>query len=198
MNSEPDAKSVREALKRSNPLLVDANKGERRAAVTLLLRSLGGEVDVLFVRRAEVEGDPWSGHMALPGGHMDPTDIDLIETARRETLEEVGVKIERDNFLGQLHDMHPVNRKLPPITISAFVAWLDGDVTVTGNHEVQYHVWIPYTELGNPSNASEVEYHANGQDFVLPSIVYQGDVIWGLTHRIVMNLCEILREEVGV
>ena len=198
MNNELDAKIVREALERSNPPWVDPNKGQRRAAVTLLLRSLGGEVYVLFVRRAEVEGDPWSGHMALPGGHMDPTDVDLIETARRETFEEVGVRIKRDNFLGRLHDMHPVNRKLPPITISPFVAWLDRDVQIAGNYEVQYHVWIPLVELGNPSHTSEVHYRTNGQNSVLPSILYQGDMIWGLTHRIVMNLREVLREEVDV
>ena len=198
MNNQPNAKSVRQALERSKPVLVAPHKGDRRAAVPLLLRSLAGKVDVLFVRRAEVEGDPWSGHMALPGGHMDPTDVDLMETARRETFEEVGVKIKRDDFLGRLCDMHPVNRKLPPIIISPFVAWLDRDVQITGNHEVQYHVWIPLVELGNPSHASEVHYRTNGQNSVLPSILYQGDMTWGLTRRIVTNLREVLREEVDV
>ena len=195
MSSRLDSRTVRDALKRSNPLLFEPREGDRRAAVTLLMRSRAGKVDVLFIRRAEVEGDPWSGHMALPGGHMDPADVDLRQTARRETFEETGVKIEREDFLGRLHDMHPVNRELPPIIISPFVAWVDGKVQIAGNHEVQYHVWIPLSALGDPSHVSEVHYRRHGQDLVLPSILYEGDMIWGLTHRIVINLRRVLREE---
>jgi len=63
---------------------------EIRAAVTLILRESAAdpaEAEGLFVRRAKVPGDPWSGHVALPGGRRDPEDADLLDTARRETLE---------------------------------------------------------------------------------------------------------------
>ena len=48
---------------------------------------------VLLIRRAERAGDPWSGHMALPGGRYEPKDPDLLGTALRETVEEVGVAL---------------------------------------------------------------------------------------------------------
>ncbi|HKK07465.1 MAG TPA: hypothetical protein VKA44_01120, partial [Gemmatimonadota bacterium] len=59
---------------------------EVRAAVVLLVRAgpaseALADLEALFVQRAETEGDPWSGHMALPGGRSAPADEDLAETA---------------------------------------------------------------------------------------------------------------------
>jgi 8-oxo-dGTP pyrophosphatase MutT (NUDIX family) len=59
-----------------------------RAAVALVLRDgAPGEVELLFIRRAEHEKDPWSGHMGFPGGRAEPGDASLEATAVRETLE---------------------------------------------------------------------------------------------------------------
>ncbi|MCA9639821.1 MAG: NUDIX domain-containing protein, partial [Myxococcales bacterium] len=69
--------------------------GGRFAAVAAVLRPTDADTEVLLIRRAEHEGDPWSGHMAFPGGRHDPTDPDLLTTARRETLEEVGLDLSR-------------------------------------------------------------------------------------------------------
>ena len=67
----------------------------RRAAVALVLRGPGdasgdgaeGPIELLFVKRAEWEGDPWSGHVAFPGGRHEPQDETLWDTAARETHE---------------------------------------------------------------------------------------------------------------
>ena len=54
----------------------------------------GANTDILFIKRAEKPGDPWSGHMAFPGGHLEPKDADLKEhVACRETLEEIGLDL---------------------------------------------------------------------------------------------------------
>ena len=56
----------------------------REAAVAVILRELQPRhPEILFIQRAEKEGDPWSGHMAFPGGHRDPTDDDLKAAARQ-------------------------------------------------------------------------------------------------------------------
>ncbi len=175
--------------------LVPPGRAERHAAVTLVVRPRRADLEILFVKRAEVAGDPWSGHMALPGGHRDHTDLDLIDTAKRETLEEVGLDLRRDAFLGRLDDLHPVHRRIPSILISPFVAWHDLEHTIATNHEVQYHVWAPLSALRDPTLQSEVRYEDRGRERVLPSILFEGDTIWGLTHRIVMNFLEILAEE---
>lgn len=181
----------------TDPRIESPGQAARHAAVALVLRPGPSDLEVLFVKRAEVEGDPWSGHMALPGGHRDPDDADLVETARRETLEEVGLDLPREAFLGRLDDLLPVSRRIPPILISPFVAWLADDAPITASDEVQYHVWTPLQAFHDPALRSEVRFTERGRERVLPSILFEGETIWGLTHSIVMNLLEILTEEPG-
>jgi 8-oxo-dGTP pyrophosphatase MutT (NUDIX family) len=55
-----------------------------------------GEPQVLFIKRATRKGDLWSGHVALPGGNLDPVDKSDEATAIRETVEEVGLDLTTD------------------------------------------------------------------------------------------------------
>ncbi len=59
----------------------------KRSAVAIILQVREGELHILMIKRAEREGDPWSGHMAFPGGRMDPTDQNGYAVAVRETEE---------------------------------------------------------------------------------------------------------------
>src|SRR5437764_7068841 len=95
-------------------------RGRARLAANLLaMRARAdGEPELLMIKRADAEGDPWSGHIACPGGRMEPDDHDLAVTALRETLEETGVDVARDGrLLGQLDDISPRTPVLPPIVI---------------------------------------------------------------------------------
>ena len=179
----------------ANPKLVPPGAADRHAAVTLVVRPTPAELEVLFVRRAEVPADPWSGHMALPGGHRDADDADILEAARRETREEVGLNLSRRAYLGRLDDLHPVTRRIPSILISPFVAWHDGRSCVETNDEVQYHVWVPLSALRDPARRSEVRFADGSHERLFPSILYRGDAIWGLTHRVVINFLDIIAEE---
>jgi len=77
---------------------LDAN-----AAVVALLRATNQDFQVLFVKRAENSGDPWSGQTAFPGGKRDPEDRNLKETVVRETLEETRINLlEGCRFLGAM------------------------------------------------------------------------------------------------
>ena len=60
------------------------------AAVAAVLRFGEKGPEVLFIERAVKEGDPWSGQMAFPGGRTELKDKSSLDTARRETLEEIG------------------------------------------------------------------------------------------------------------
>src|SRR5262249_51361103 len=117
----------------------------RYAAIALALRqSNDGEPELLMIKRAELEGDPWSGHIACPGGRMDPGDRDLEQTAIRETWEETGVDLARDGrVLGTLDDISPRTPTLPPIIIRPFVAVVKPDVEITQSAEVAEVFWVP-------------------------------------------------------
>lgn len=166
---------------------------DRRAAVALILRPAISEEDspeALFVRRAEVPGDPWSGHVALPGGRMDPDDADLRDTARRETREETALELRREDILGRLHDLHPRSRHLPSICVTPFVAWLPGRSEVRVNHELTGYLWVPVPVLSDPAHRfTYVRPEPSRREF--PAIDYGGDVIWGLTFGILEDFLEV-------
>ena len=71
------------------------------ASVALLLRS-GKERDILLMKRAEIDGDPWSGDIAFPGGKKSDEDSDLKATVLRETFEETGIDLSIADYLGSL------------------------------------------------------------------------------------------------
>jgi len=179
---------------------VPADETELRAAVVLLLRDAGGsraldELEALFVRRAEVEGDPWSGHMALPGGRHSPPDEDLAVTALRELREETSLDPGRKALLGRLDEIHPRSRRLPSIAVTPFVGWTEPEVRVVENRELAGHVWVPIRVLRAPEHRSTLRLERRGAVRVFPTVEYEGRTIWGLTYRIVQEFLEVLDEE---
>jgi 8-oxo-dGTP pyrophosphatase MutT (NUDIX family) len=167
---------------------------ETRAAVTLILRPSavdGGGPEALLVRRAEVPGDPWSGHVALPGGRQDPDDVDLLDTARRETFEETELRLERDDHLGRLGEIHPRSRHLPSICVTPFVAWMAEHQEVRVNHELTGHIWVPTVALSDPGYRSTLVLQTpTVREF--PAIDFEGHVIWGLTFAILEDFLTVL------
>ncbi len=180
------------ALEHVEPTRVEPGEGDRRAAIALIVTPVPTDLELLFVRRAEVPGDRWSGHMAFPGGHMEQADADSIDTARRETREELGIPLERDAFLGRLDDVHPVSRHLPSIIVSPHVAWCDATPDIRPNREIQYHRWVPLSTLYDPAARSVLRLRERGLERVFPSILYEGDTIWGLTHRVVESFLDVV------
>ena len=170
---------------------------DRRAAVAAVLRPapIGGD-ELLFIRRADHPLDPWSGHMALPGGMVDPGDPDPLAAARRETREELGLDLESGaRLLGRLSDVAPrsVQRSL---AISPFVFELEpGEVTLVANEEVREALWIPIAWLAEPANRSTFFWSRGGVPVPFPCYRWSEErVIWGLTLRIVDELLALLAD----
>lgn len=157
----------------------------RWAAVALLLRvNAGGALDLLLIKRADREGDPWSGHVALPGGRRDPDDDSLEDTAIREVWEEVGIDVRRDGrVLGTLDDLIPRTPTLPPIAVRPFVVAV-GDVALAPNPEVAHAAWIPLDALRAADATRESSVLVRGQRWTVPSFVVGDYLVWGMTERI--------------
>lgn len=183
--------ALAQRLSRYEPRRVDPPVGTTRAAVILLLRPGDVEAEALFVVRADHEGDPWSGHVALPGGRREPGDEDLEATALRELWEETGLQLERDDLLGRLDELHPVSRHIPRIAITPFVGWRDALPAVQRTLEIDGHFWAPVSELRTPSRRGSLDFRRDGEAFSFPTIEYGGHAVWGLTFSIVKNFLQV-------
>jgi 8-oxo-dGTP pyrophosphatase MutT (NUDIX family) len=178
------------------PVVVQPEPHMRLAAILLALRArTDGEPELLMIKRAEAEGDPWSGHIACPGGRMEPEDRDLAVTAVRETLEETGVDVARDGrLLGHLDDISPRTPVLPPIVIRPYVALVRAGVQIVPSREVAEAFWVPVTALREQTAWGIGHVHV-GNALREVSVFQHGEyVVWGLTERVLRQLLNYMGE----
>lgn len=171
---------VREALRDHVPCVLREDDGVARAAVAVLLHEGARGLEMLFIERAERAGDPWSGHMAFPGGRMGPLDPDARAAAERETCEEIGVALTTAELLGRLDDLAgPV----VPLILSAFVYHLPAPPRLVPNHEVREVLWVPVARLLDPAHRV---LHPWGQNSYPGVLVGEPGrhVVWGLTRQL--------------
>ena len=198
IGNDPRLGVLREALASHASDEDDPPNHERdrlRAAVAVVIRG-SDRLDVLLIKRAQSERDPWSGHMALPGGRRDDGDSDLQHTARRETLEETGVDLELVGAsLGRLEDVEPSSPRLPKLTVSAFVFGVPAETEAeVASSEVEMVFWVPLDELRNPDNHGTVEIPLPGGPRDFPSYDVVNEHVWGLTHSILQGFLRLYPE----
>jgi len=159
------------------------------AGVAVIFRGLGEIEEVLLIRRAERDGDPWSGQVAFPGGMVNAEDGSFEETARRETSEEVGIDLSprAAAFLGYMGELKARTRD---VVVVPSVFKLAASATVTLNKEVASYEWVPVRILARKEARSTYLLRRKGAEIAFPSLVHDGLVIWGLTERILSAIIE--------
>ncbi len=186
----PPFSEIRARIHQSPPKRVN-EPGTWQAAVALVLvLRPGGDLEMLFIRRAERDGDPWSGQMGLPGGRKEEGDDGLLDTARRETMEETGIGLPPDALLGELDDLFPNIRNLPPVVVRPFVFGLPDRPVIAPSDEVATHLWASLGTLRESARVVEIEVMGRKQE--VDAFVTDGHVIWGITFRIVSRLLDFL------
>ena len=192
--SHPDIVRLARALQEHPGKTQDAEPPARWAAIAVVIRpQRGGEPELLMIKRAEILGDPWSGHVACPGGRVEPGDRDLAHTAIRETLEETGIDLERDGkMLGTLDDLSPRTPMLPPIVIRPFVAAVPSTVQIVASPEVAEAFWVPLSALRAEAAWSTSTVKVRGVDREELSFRHDNYMVWGLTHRVLRQLLELM------
>jgi 8-oxo-dGTP pyrophosphatase MutT (NUDIX family) len=175
-------------------VLADTDGDPRRAAVAIILRvGPGAALELLLIERAERQGDPWSGHVALPGGRQSLGDAGLEDTVVRETLEETGIDLANDGaILGTLDELRPRTPSLPPIIVTPFVAVVRLDVEVVTSAEVAAAFWVPWSFFADPDASRESIVQVRGADWNVASYVIGRRVVWGMTEGILRQLVDVL------
>lgn len=192
--AHPDVARLAHALALSPGRAVADEPGRKWAAIALTFRmGDAGDPELLMIKRAEHVGDPWSGHVAVPGGRMDPEDTDLAQTAIRETLEETGIDLARaGRILGTLDDVAPRTPYLPPISIRPFVVAAGGALTITPSAEVAGFFWVPLAAIRDDRAWGTSSVLVRGEPRDELTFTYRGHVVWGLTHRVLRQLVSLL------
>jgi 8-oxo-dGTP pyrophosphatase MutT (NUDIX family) len=182
------------ALRERPAVSLHVEESVRRAAVALILRAgAPDELDVLLIKRATYVGDPWSGHVALPGGRREPGDETLEQTAIRETREETAIDLSREGtILGRLDDVRPHTIVQPALVITPYVAAVAGDIRVQPGPEVAEAFWVPVAALQDPQASREIVLELTGGPRAVWSFHHGGHIIWGLTERILRNFFQYL------
>lgn len=181
----PDIARLVQSLRARPAQAAAAYAGARFAAIALVVRPGANGPELLMIKRADVAGDPWSGHIACPGGRMDPGDADLAATALRETLEETGLDIARDGtLLGALDDLSPRTPRLPPIIIRPFVAVVGRQVEIRANREVADAFWVPLSAIRERASwGLGTVIVREAEEAQVPTFRHGDYTVWGLTER---------------
>ena len=193
LRDDPRIARLEDSLK-SRAALEVHDAAARRAAVAILIR-IGetGEPELFFIQRAEYEGDPWSGHVAFPGGRAEPGDESLVHTAMRETLEETEIDLrEGCQLLGVLDDLHPRTSRLPAVVVRPFVFLVSGVSEPVLSAEVAGAFWVPLSVLLDRSVWRDTTVKAGDVEISRFAFHHEGYVVWGMTERILSSLLEMV------
>lgn len=158
-----------------------------RAAVALVF---GPQDRLLFIQRAEREGDPWSGHMAFPGGRHQAEDPDVRRTAERETREEIGLDLVDARYLGALPvQMSPFRDPRRDFGVFPFVYRVDrwGPFVPEPSEVAAIHL-LDAERLLSGEGRGQFHYTGHGWDLELPCVRLDGTFIWGMTLRMLDQL----------
>jgi 8-oxo-dGTP pyrophosphatase MutT (NUDIX family) len=192
--ANPQIAKIQTALDAQESKAPEKGDAARRAAVALIFRAgETGAPELLFIKRAEYPGDPWSGQVAFPGGREESGDANLVATAIRETREETGLDLERDAaIIGRLDDLRPQTVRLPEIIVRPYVVLLRRLDGMLLSDEVALAFWVPLDALRKPASWRETEVLARGIQMNRRAFHHQGQIIWGMTERILGQLLALL------
>jgi 8-oxo-dGTP pyrophosphatase MutT (NUDIX family) len=189
-------------LTRADEFESRADGGLRLAAVALVLREGLEGPELLVIKRSEAEHDHWSGHLALPGGRVEPEDESLLATAARETFEEVGLDLRAGGeAVARLGTVRPQSPLAPRVSVTPFVfvappehnaTWEGGPKELLLNEEVAAAFWFPADDLKKGGRSAVFRMAFAGVEREWPAYPSQHGLIWGITERILTEFLSLV------
>ena len=160
------------------------------ASVLLLLYPKDGEYCILLNKRSE-HVEHHKGEISLPGGARDPEDRDSLETALRETEEEMGIQRGDVTVLGQLDEVATRSRFL----VQVFAGTIDYPYKFKPSAiEIAEVLEVPNSALRDPANVRVETHLENGTSVTSYAYAYNQHLIYGATAKILQQLLELLEE----
>ena len=153
---------------------------------------VSNDADMLMLRRATHEPDPWSGHVALPGGRAEAGDATLLDTAIRETREETALELRGARVLGALDELRPRTPSLPPVIVRPYVLTVAFAPPLVASAEVAELFWAPLSSLFDPARALRTAVTTRAGIREVDAIDFEGRIIWGMTHHILRTFESLL------
>jgi 8-oxo-dGTP pyrophosphatase MutT (NUDIX family) len=189
MTADEWLERTRQALADYIPRRLDTSSATP-AAILLLVYDREGEAHVLFTERTH-QVEHHKGQISFPGGACDDGDDCLETTALRETSEEIGVRPEDVEIVGQLDEMLTISN----FRVTPYVGILTTNSEypfVINEHEVAQVVQVPLPHLLDERNMElEVRQH-KGKQVLVPAYTFEGHRIWGATARMLRQFLELL------
>jgi 8-oxo-dGTP pyrophosphatase MutT (NUDIX family) len=149
---------------------------------SVLVIIYGIEPKILMIEKSKYLNSH-AGEIAFPGGKWVDDDNDLLDTALRETEEEIGLRIPRNKIIGQLENVQTLNSGY---AITPFVCLLDNIQNTTPNSEVATILNIPMIPLLQSMGYDEDPNHKSLQEMY--TFTYKDKIVWGASARILKHL----------
>jgi 8-oxo-dGTP diphosphatase len=166
-------------------MIVMMQEREPEAAVAIVHASEPEEA-VLLMRRAERQGDSWSGHWSCPGGRREQGDLNLLQTALRELEEECGIRLRPADLETELPPRIARRPEPPYLLVAPFVFRIGRHLpTVLDTLEAVEAMWVPVSMLRDPERHA---WHSiPGRPMRFPGIDLNGTPLWGFTYKLLME-----------
>ena len=183
-NSDKYNQLKKEVTGRKSQLQIENNEEVRLAAVSILIENDNDNYPIYMIKRADegVHALEW----AFPGGKYEEEDTDLLDTAKRETHEEIGIPNDFISFWGPLDPVYTLGTGWK---IFPFIGVVKSDIeTIKNEEEVQEITKIPLFKLLESKNNRYVSFTTNNGRIDSKSYVYENKLIWGASARIISQI----------
>lgn len=164
--------------------------GTRPASVLIPFYEQPEGLSIIFTKRTD-HLESHSGQISFPGGGRDPEDRDDLETALRETHEEVGIDPAHVEIWGRMKSRQTTTSGY---WVSPFIGQVPYPYDFTlSDYEVERLIIVPLAHLMDPAHFSEDHYSWSNKLFLTSQYHYGEDVIWGLTAYMLNNFLNLLK-----
>jgi 8-oxo-dGTP pyrophosphatase MutT (NUDIX family) len=183
---------LRQVLERRVRRTIDTAPPLIRAGVLIPLVTGANGIELLFTRRTDTVLTH-KGQISFPGGQREDSDVETVETALRESYEEIGLEPSRVTVLGELDDVFTA---VSSFVITPVVGLVDGGVDTLrpAPDEVKSLLLVPVTQLLDPQVHTTESRSVGEQQYRIHYYTVGDDIIWGATGRIVYQFLKAWEE----